>query len=156
MLQTSMLFPSGPTCQSCRKPINTASLEVQLDRQIRDHIGRYYESWTVCDDQTCGNRTRMMGVYGRRCLKAGRRGRVMFEVCFVSASGVPQRLIPLQYSDAQLYTQLRYYSHLFDVDKAIRSAASGKRQGMLVRAPASPTDSDALGRRYHGLGEFTE
>ncbi|ETW79152.1 cysteine peptidase C12 [Heterobasidion irregulare TC 32-1] len=33
-----------------------------------------------------------------------------------------------EYSDAQLYTQLRYYSHLFDVDKAIRSAASGKRQ----------------------------
>jgi len=51
-----------------------------LVTQIRENISKYYEGWTICDDPTCGNRTRMMGVYGRRCLRQGCRGTVTFEV----------------------------------------------------------------------------
>lgn len=64
----------------CGNGFGTASLQVQLECQIREHINKYYEGWTVCDDPTCGNRARMMGVYGRRCLKEWCRGSVTFEV----------------------------------------------------------------------------
>lgn len=79
--QSSLLLPSGPACPACKAPLSPASLQVQLETQIRKSVARYYESWTVCDDATCGNRTRQMSVYGRRCLKTGCRGKVTFEVC---------------------------------------------------------------------------
>jgi DNA polymerase alpha subunit A len=68
----------------CHESYGTASLQVQLECQIREHIHRYYEGWTICDDPTCGNRARMMGVYGRRCLKDECRGSVSFEVSSTS------------------------------------------------------------------------
>jgi hypothetical protein len=68
----------------CGNSFGTASLQIQLECQIREHINKYYEGWTVCDDPTCGNRARMMGVYGRRCLKEWCRGSVTFEVSLVS------------------------------------------------------------------------
>ncbi|KAL6306263.1 DNA polymerase alpha catalytic subunit [Sparassis latifolia] len=103
--EASLLLPAGPTCPGCHGRLGTASLQVQLETQIREHIAKYYEGWTVCDDPTCGNRTRMMGVYGRRCLRHGCRGAVMFE-----------------YSDAELYTQIRFYLSLFSAEKALKSA----------------------------------
>ncbi len=60
------------------------SLQVQVEYQIREHISKYYEGWTVCNDPTCGSRTRMMGVYGRRCLRPTCQGTVTFEVGFLS------------------------------------------------------------------------
>lgn len=78
--QNSLLFSAGPTCPGCKTVMRTASLQVQLEAQIRAQIARYYEGWTVCDDPTCGQRTRMMGVYGRRCLRPGCQGHVAFEV----------------------------------------------------------------------------
>jgi DNA polymerase alpha subunit A len=78
--QKSLLFTSGPACPSCKQPLGIASVQVQLQMQIREHISKYYLGWTICDDPTCGSRTRMMSVYGKRCLKAGCLGRVSFEV----------------------------------------------------------------------------
>lgn len=106
---SSILLASGPTCPACHTIMGRASMQAQLETQIREHIGRYYEGWTVCDDPTCGNRTRMMGVYGRRCLRQGCRGTVAFE-----------------YSDAQLYTQLRFYSSLFDAEKALKTSTGSR------------------------------
>ena len=71
----------------CDKSLSTASLQIQLECQIRSHIHRYYEGWTVCNDSTCGNRARMMGVYGRRCLKSWCQGQVSFEVSPTSHPG---------------------------------------------------------------------
>ncbi|KAI0321598.1 hypothetical protein OF83DRAFT_251189 [Amylostereum chailletii] len=96
-----LLKAAGAVCPSCSASISAPSLVVQLECQIRDHISRYYEAWTVCSDTTCGNRSRMMSVYGRRCLMQDCRGRVA-----------------LEYTDAQLYNQLRYYAYLFDASKA--------------------------------------
>lgn len=62
---------------------------LQLESQIRDCINKYYEGWTVCDDPTCRNRAKMMGVYGRRCLRPGCRGSVTFEVSDPDESVVP-------------------------------------------------------------------
>jgi DNA polymerase alpha subunit A len=60
--------------------MSTGSIQMQLESQIRQYIGKYYEGWASCDDPTCGHRTHMMGVYGRRCLRQGCRGAVSFEV----------------------------------------------------------------------------
>jgi DNA polymerase alpha subunit A len=76
-----MLRPSGPTCLSCEKAIELVSLQVQLEAQIRECIAKYYEGWTVCSDSTCANRTRMMGLYGSKCLRQECTGKVALEVC---------------------------------------------------------------------------
>ncbi|KAK1224663.1 DNA-directed DNA polymerase alpha catalytic subunit pol1 [Marasmius sp. AFHP31] len=99
------LMPNGRFCPACQKPLQLGSLQAQLESQIRRHITKFYESWTVCTDQTCGNRTRMMGVYGRRCLRPGCKANVAFE-----------------YSDENIYNQLRYFAYLFDGQRAIKNA----------------------------------
>ena len=76
---------------------------MQLEVQIRARIAQYYQGWLVCDDSTCANRTRSMGVYGRRCIRPNCRGTVRFE-----------------YSDLDLYNQLRYFESLFPSEKAIK------------------------------------
>jgi len=78
--KANLLLPTGPTCPACSKTISAGSIQAQLEVQVREHIAKYYEGWTVCDDPTCDNRTRMMGVYGRRCLRSGCKGHVTFEV----------------------------------------------------------------------------
>ncbi|KAK2465466.1 hypothetical protein APHAL10511_002358 [Amanita phalloides] len=102
---SNILTSKGAACPSCQKEITAGSLLIQLEVQIRAWIAKYYEGWTVCDDPMCSNRTRAMSVYGRRCLQAGCRGTVQFE-----------------YSDVQLFNQLRYFSYLFDGEKAKKSA----------------------------------
>ncbi|KAF9540175.1 hypothetical protein CPC08DRAFT_478292 [Agrocybe pediades] len=103
----NILASSGPGCPACSKNISSTQLGVQ----IRDAIAKYYEGWTRCDAPTCNNRTGMMGVYGRRCLKSNCKGRVSFE-----------------YSDTQLYNQLRYFVSLFDGEKALTLAPPNRRE----------------------------
>ncbi|KAJ7132213.1 hypothetical protein C8R44DRAFT_773372 [Mycena epipterygia] len=103
--ERSILLPTGPTCPECKQSISPGSLQMQLETQIREHIAKYYEGWTVCDDPTCGHRTRKMGVWGRRCLQRDCRGKVTFE-----------------YSDAKLYNQLRFYASLFNAEKAAKAS----------------------------------
>lgn len=81
-VQNKLIIPSGVVCanSSCSAPITAASLQTQLEIQIRAHIARFYQGWMVCDDVVCGKRTRMMRVYGRRCLSEGCRGLMSFEV----------------------------------------------------------------------------
>ncbi|TFK68725.1 hypothetical protein BDN72DRAFT_948057 [Pluteus cervinus] len=105
-----------PQCPACQAPISEPSLQVQLEMQIRGFISKYYQGWVVCDDPTCGNRTRMMRVYGRRCLRPGCKGTVAFE-----------------YPDSDLYMQLRYFASLFDEQK-IRKAAIGSSDKVATEA----------------------
>ncbi|KAJ7493343.1 hypothetical protein B0H11DRAFT_2006017 [Mycena galericulata] len=88
--ERSLLLPTGPACPSCKQIISAGSLQMQLETQIRGHISKYYEGWT-------------MGVWGRRCLQRSCRGKVTFE-----------------YSDARLYNQLRFYASLFNAEKILR------------------------------------
>ncbi|KAF8920856.1 hypothetical protein CPB85DRAFT_1372860 [Mucidula mucida] len=99
------------TKAECHAPIALCSMQVQLEIQIRQHIARFYEGWTVCDDPTCGFRTRMMGVYGGRCRRRACVGRVAFE-----------------YSDSHLYDQLRFYLSLFDGERAIKSSTGSSTE----------------------------
>ncbi|KAK0497423.1 hypothetical protein EDD18DRAFT_1162173 [Armillaria luteobubalina] len=147
--ESSIVHPHGTACLSptCQKPIPSGSLQLQLEVQIRGYISTYYEGWTVCDDTTCRNRTRMMGVYGRRCLKQECRGTVAFE-----------------YSDAQLYDQLRYFSSLFDGERAVKAATGTSaeeevsvlvsQQVELLKTLSSVVEKylDQCGRRWVEMG----
>lgn len=80
LFQPSILTPTGPQCPSCNEPIPSASIELQLDLQIHQHVSRYYEAWMVCDDPTCEMRTRRMSVKPRKCMRSGCHGNAFCEV----------------------------------------------------------------------------
>ncbi|KAL7325370.1 DNA-directed DNA polymerase alpha catalytic subunit pol1 [Mucor circinelloides] len=101
----------GFDCSKCHLMITNASIKVQLSLAIRKYIQRYYDNWYVCDDITCGNRTRTLSVFGRRCLNHGCRGSMKRE-----------------YTDKQMYTQLLYLSSLFDPSKAKNKVANDSIQ----------------------------
>ncbi|KAI9032680.1 hypothetical protein CLU79DRAFT_727437 [Phycomyces nitens] len=93
-------------CQGCQQEFHKNIILNQMVAAIRSYIRKYYQGWLICDDATCGNRTRMMSVFGRRCLNGGCRGLMMRE-----------------YSDKSLYTQLLYFTYIFDPIKIINKAA---------------------------------
>ncbi|EKV09593.1 DNA polymerase [Penicillium digitatum] len=103
-----MCTAHGIVCpnQSCQKIFPVMTIVAQLEHQIREQTTRYYEGWLVCDDSSCGNRTRQISVYGHRCL--GPRGRA--EGCLGRMS--------YEYSEKEIYNQLLYFSGLWDVEKA--------------------------------------
>lgn len=105
--------PQGVTCPSCSALIPNLSIVAQVERAIRTETARYYEGWLVCDDASCGNRTRQMSVYGTRCL--GPKG---------LASGCLGRM-RYEYGERDMYNQLVYFASLWDVDKARAKATSG-------------------------------
>lgn len=78
--QTEDTIECGLKCVHCYQVIHYASLKAQLILNIRNYIDRYYQGWLLCDDPTCGNRTRMISVFGRRCLADECRGTMKREV----------------------------------------------------------------------------
>ncbi|WRT65216.1 uncharacterized protein IL334_002159 [Kwoniella shivajii] len=113
MEENSNVQPVGISCSACHAILHPASVSIQLENHIRSHISKYYLGWTVCDGGGCGARTRMMSVYGKRCLgltKEGCKGNVK-----------------LEYSDGMLYNQLLHYRSLFDTEKAMSSARGSAR-----------------------------
>ncbi|KAI8347087.1 DNA polymerase family B-domain-containing protein [Mortierella sp. GBAus27b] len=101
----------GLECPNCKSIAQPASASVQLTGAIRKSIQTYYQGWVVCDDQACRNRTRMVSVVGRRCLVEGCPGSMQKE-----------------YSDGSLYTQLSYFSHIFDSSKALKKIDFNKHE----------------------------
>lgn len=114
---SNMCTPNGLICpnQGCQRPFSVLTIVAQLESQIRAQASKYYESWLVCDDSACGNRTRQISVYGHRCL--GPRGHA--EGCLGRMS--------YEYTEKQLYNQLLYFAGLFDADKI--KAAAAKETG---------------------------
>lgn len=76
-------FVSGLECEACHGTISEAAVRSALIRCMRSYVRKYYEGWLVCDDATCGSRTRMMSVFGRRCLREGCHGSVKREVSHI-------------------------------------------------------------------------
>ncbi|KAG8857126.1 DNA-directed DNA polymerase alpha catalytic subunit pol1 [Serendipita sp. 411] len=111
--QNELVTATGVVCStiSCGAPVTPQSLQTQLGVQIRAFIDRYYEGWMVCDDAVCRRRTRSMRMYGKRCLSPGCKGAMNFE-----------------YDDNELYTQLLYFSSLFDAQKTLSRAKGSSRQ----------------------------
>lgn len=99
--------PEGIVClsPSCGRRFPPLTVVAQLEHAIRVQCARYYEGWLVCDDPSCGNRTRMMSVYGHRCL--GPRGR---------AEGCLGRM-GFEFGERGLYNQLLFFRGLWDVER---------------------------------------
>lgn len=68
------ITPKGIVCPQengnggCGKLFKTITIVAQVEHAIRMLTAEYYSGWLVCDDPSCGNRTRSMSVYGHRCL----------------------------------------------------------------------------------------
>ncbi|KAL8715063.1 MAG: hypothetical protein Q9220_001020 [cf. Caloplaca sp. 1 TL-2023] len=93
--------------ESCGRLFSTITLVAQLEAQIRQATSTYYSAWLVCGgggEDSCGNRTRSMSVYGHRCL--GPRGR---------AEGCRGRM-KLEMGERDLYNQLLFLRGVWDVD----------------------------------------
>ncbi|KAF8316797.1 DNA polymerase alpha catalytic subunit [Clavulina sp. PMI_390] len=114
--KTSVLTAAGPECSTCRAPIQPASIELQLELQIQQHVSRYYEGWMACDDPTCELRTRRMSVVPKKCLRPG---------CFGTTS--------FQYTDSMLYTQLHYYASLFNEEKILTAIDESPRKADIIQ-----------------------
>jgi DNA polymerase alpha subunit A len=97
---------NGLNCGKCEYSFPTLRLTSQLEYTIRKHISLYYAGWLVCDDSSCGIRTRQISVYGKRCI--GSSG---------TAHGC-KGMMRYQYSDKAIYNQLLYFQSIFDVTKA--------------------------------------
>jgi len=83
-VQTSICGPDGPVCPGCKTKLGVPSMQVQLENFIRQRIQEFYKGRTICQDPICGKQTRMVGVYGRRCLSETCQGTVVPKVCRLS------------------------------------------------------------------------
>ena len=102
-----------------------------LSMKMRQHIQKYYAGWLVCDDQACPTRVRQLPLRFSRG----------FPVCSSCENGS----LRAEYTDGQLYTQLCYYLHIFDVNKAFEDLTETEKQRMgVVRSQIS----DPLKRLY--------
>lgn len=116
--------PNGIICPNtaCAASVPITTVAAQVEASIRDHVGRYYNAWLKCGE--CGNRSRQMSVYGKRCL--GPQGRAR------GCKGV----VGYEYSDRTLHNQIRYMASLWNVDKTRAKKALPKEQRELVDARA--------------------
>ncbi len=107
--------PTGIKCPnvSCNRILPNLSILAQVEFQVRQQTARYYEGWLVCDDPSCGNKTRQMSVYGHRCLGGkglakGCLGRMRYEM--------PEK---------GMYNQLLYWQGIWDVEKVGKRIRNG-------------------------------
>ncbi|KAK6521932.1 DNA-directed DNA polymerase alpha catalytic subunit pol1 [Arthrobotrys megalospora] len=128
--------PDGLKCSStgCGATFTTPTLVAQVESNIRGWTSQYYESWLSCEDSSCGNRTRQLGVYGKRCL--GLQG-------LATGCAGP---ITYEYSDKMLYNQLLYYSTLFDVERAKMKATAEDRESVTILAERYRTSFGMVSR----------
>jgi DNA polymerase alpha subunit A len=108
------ITPAGIICATCSASIPNLSIVAQVETAIRKQTAKYYEGWLVCDDSSCGNRTRQMSVYGQRCLGPnglgkGCLGKMRYE-----------------FGERDVYNQLCYFASLWDVEKAKTKVNSGE------------------------------
>ncbi|KAI4147794.1 MAG: hypothetical protein LQ341_001718, partial [Variospora aurantia] len=108
-----------PNRDACGKILSTLSVTAQLEHAVRIAAGKYYDGYLVCDDPSCGNRTRQVSVYGHRCL--GPRGR---------AEGCLGRM-RYAFGERDMYNQLMYFRNLWTVDvdaKAVKGLTEEERE----------------------------
>ena len=107
----ALVTHSGIACSGCKKPIPNLTVVAQVEAQIRALLARYYEGWLVCDDPSCGNRTRSMSVYGHRCL--GPRG---------LARGCLGKMA-WEISEGSVWNQLVFWERCWDVERVTKDGA---------------------------------
>merc|ERR1719376_346128 len=105
----------------------SAYISNKLTLEVRSHVQRYYAGWIICEDPGCSGRTRQMPLVFQRA----------FPVCPTCSKAT----MYTEYSDSQLYLQLLYYQHLFEVQKALDRSSGEEREalsrGLKVEAAAA-------------------
>ncbi|KAI0128496.1 DNA polymerase [Xylariales sp. AK1849] len=134
--------PRGVTCASCSALIPNLSVVAQVEAAIRAQTARYYEGWLVCDDASCGNRTRQMSVYGSRCLgpsglAKGCLGRMRYEM-----------------GERDIYNQLVYFASLWDVEKAKTKVKNGEEAGAEGKELSAAEKESVLALAEHNRVRF--
>jgi len=76
----------------------------QVSRMMRGCIEKYYQGWLVCEDPGCSGRTRLLPLEFQRA----------YPVC----STCRKAIMYSEYSDTQLYNQIQFILHIFDIRKA--------------------------------------
>lgn len=66
--------------QECKRIMSMKYLVNKLTAAIQEQLRRYLDQNVICDEPTCQTKTRMIGVYGRKCLQSNCRGVVSLEV----------------------------------------------------------------------------
>ncbi|CAL1297484.1 unnamed protein product [Larinioides sclopetarius] len=103
---------SCPKCKIFLLPF-AANLRNQLERIMRSYISKYYKHTLICDDVGCAYQSRKMPL--------------------VFTSGGPvcpacrNSNLHLEYSEAELYTQLAYFQNMFDFNKAENNLSSEEK-----------------------------
>nr|XP_058965646.1 DNA polymerase alpha catalytic subunit-like [Pocillopora verrucosa] len=121
---TSDPFGLSDTCPGCRTEYSAGAVSNQLTIAMRKHIKEYYMGWQKCDDPSCGYTTRQVPL-------TLQRGAPMCTSCFRA------HLHPA-YSDTALYTQLLYYSRLFDYEYALKNSKEEIKKLPLDKRTATP------------------
>ncbi|KAI8620567.1 DNA polymerase family B-domain-containing protein [Chytriomyces sp. MP71] len=107
-----MAFVSGLHCESpdCASRIPDGVFNQQTLLAIRSAIRTYMVGSNVCDERSCGARTRCVAVFGKRCPMSGCRG-----------------ILTPEYTDSMLLTQLQYFKSLFSAESTIRRFEKNRR-----------------------------
>ena len=110
-----MIGHNGVTCTSCKNIVPNLTVVAQVETNIRSLLARYYEGWMVCDDPSCGNRSRQMSVYGHRCLgpkglARGCMGRMRWEL-----------------GESAMWNQLVFWERCWDADRVKEADAEEVR-----------------------------
>ncbi|GFU23948.1 DNA polymerase alpha catalytic subunit [Nephila pilipes] len=108
-------FHSCPQCKTHLLPY-AANLRNQLEKIMKQFISKYYKHTLVCDDVGCAYLSNKMPLIFSS-------GGAVCPACRNSN-------LHLEYSEAQLYTQLAYFQSLFDFTKA-ESNLSSEEKGYL-------------------------
>lgn len=131
------------TNASCARLLPLATISIQLELCIRNHISRYYSGWTECSDPNCSSRTRMASVYAKRCLAVhDSKSAALLDATSTSGGHLACRgRVEPVYRDKQLYDQLVYLESLFDATR-IRDKVTAA--GAAVTASAKAWQDEVL------------
>ncbi|CAH1102707.1 unnamed protein product [Psylliodes chrysocephalus] len=81
-------------------------IQNQVALSIRSYIKKYYQNVLICEDPACTNKTRKLPL---RFIKG-------HPICNVCKKGVLSKV----YNEQQLYKQLDYFQHIFDLEQLLR------------------------------------
>eukprot|EP00043_Microstomoeca_roanoka_P012767 m.124092 g.124092 ORF g.124092 m.124092 type:complete len:1520 (+) comp15585_c0_seq2:94-4653(+) len=101
-VQTGLLCPNP----GCTATYPASYLKNRITLEARRAIHQHYSSQLICSEVECPRHTRgthQLSVNGPGCLEANCQG-----------------IMRKQYTEKQLYTQLSYFVHLFDVEHAVK------------------------------------
>lgn len=101
----SLMKCSNLSCKHVPIVERPAYIQNKLTLAIRSHIKRYYAAYIICEDPGCTGRTRQLPLNFQRA----------FPVCSTCHKATMYR----EFTDSQLYTQLLFFQHVFNVQKAM-------------------------------------